>query len=154
MVRRMTLPNGHCVNVEIVRHRGAVLIVPFLSEDTLIILRQFRPVIGRYLYEFPAGTLEVNERPLACAKRELIEETGYAAKKIRRVGVIFPVPGYSTEEISMYTAEGLMPQERIPEKDEVIRVKIVTRAQLRRLFKEGALRDAKTICALASCGIL
>jgi ADP-ribose pyrophosphatase len=131
-----------------------VLIVPFLSRDRLIILRQFRSAVNRYLYEFPAGTLEIGESPVSCAKRELIEETGYAASRLKQLGGIFPVPGYSTEKIVIYQANGLKRRERLIQKDEVIRVEIKTPAQLQRLFHENKLQDAKTICALAFCGIL
>ena len=101
------LPNGHITNVEIIQHPGAVLIVPFLGIDRIILLRQFRPVLNAYLYELPAGTLNSNESLLQCARRELIEETGYSAQKWLKVGKIFPVPGYSTEIITIFKAQSL-----------------------------------------------
>ena len=100
-LKNILLPNGYLATFEIVKHRGAVLIVPLLANNKVILLRQLRPVIGRYIYELPAGTLEKQESPLACAKREIIEETGYRAKKITKLGEIFPVPGCSTEKIIM-----------------------------------------------------
>jgi ADP-ribose pyrophosphatase len=135
-----------------VKHPGASLVVPFLDRDTVIMLRQLRPVIGRYIYEFPAGTLDPGESPLSCAKREIVEETGYFARSLRRLGVIYPVPGYSTEEIYIYGAHGLCPVAREPEEDEVIEHRPMKRPEVRRLFRRGRIVDAKTIAALAYCG--
>lgn len=153
-VEEVHLPNGRVRPFEMVKHPGAVVIVPFLSNDTVILLRQFRPVIRKFLYEFPAGTLETGERPLACARRELQEETGYAAKRITKLGYIYPVPGYSTEKLILYKAEGLTPVNVSCEDDEVIKVKTFTREQILKLFHSGKLVDAKTICCLALCGWL
>ncbi len=158
------LPNGHIVNLEIIHHPGAVLIVPFLAADRILLLRQFRPVFNTYLYELPAGTLNPKENVLQCARRELIEETGYCAQKWRKVGKIFPVPGYSTETITIFKAQSLRslkeiakkgtPQDVHQDPDEVIKVHIVNQSQIRSLFRKGRIYDAKTICALAFCGML
>lgn len=153
-VKKVRLPNGYLATFEIIRHPGAALIVPMLSKDKLIMLRQLRPVIGSYIYELPAGTIDEGESPLECARREIVEETGYSAKKMERLGSIYPVPGYSTEKIVIYKAEGLKSRHRHAEKDEVIRLKVLTRSAIRRLFKSGRIVDAKTIAALAFCGWL
>src|SRR3990167_3555163 len=85
-VKRMRLPNGYMATFEIVKHPGAALIVPFLNKDKIIMLRQLRPVINSYIYELPAGTLGKRESPLSCARREIVEETGYSAKRFTLVG--------------------------------------------------------------------
>lgn len=149
-----TLPNGYVATFEMIRHPGAALIIPFLAKDKVILLRQLRPVIDSYIYELPAGTLDKGEGPEACARREIIEETGYSAKKITYLGKIFPVPGYSTERIFIYKAEGLKAVRREAEEDEVIEAMVFTRAQIKRLFKKGKIVDAKTISAFAMCGWL
>ena len=150
------LPNGRRIQLETIEHPGAVLIVPFLNADRLVLIRQFRPVLNMYLYELPAGTLNPGERPLSCAGRELMEETGYRAGTLVKVGKIFPVPGYSTEVITIFKAQQLKSIKQISQKDadEVIRVCVMTRAQIKKLFARGRMNDAKTISALAFCGVL
>ncbi len=152
--RTTKLPNGNTIALELVDHPGAVLIVPFLTRNKVILLRQFRAVINSYIFELPAGTLEKGEQPLACARREIIEETGYSARKFTKLGIIYPVPGYSTEKITMYTAEGLIMRGVACEADEVIETLVVTRKTVREFFKAGKIIDAKTICAFAHCGWL
>lgn len=153
-VRKQRLPNGYLATFETIKHPGAALIVPFLSADKIIILRQLRPVINSYIYELPAGTLGRAESALNCARREIIEETGYSAKKFTFLGKIYPVPGYSTEKIVIYKAEKLKKEKRLAEKDEIIKNHILTRAEIKKLFKSGRIVDAKTIAALALCGWL
>jgi ADP-ribose pyrophosphatase len=148
------LPHGYVATFEMIKHPGASLIVPFLSKDKMIMLRQLRPVIGSYIYELPAGTLDKNESPLSCARREIIEETGYSAGKFTLLGKIYPVPGYSTEKIFIYKAERLKKKERVAEKDEVIESHIFTKSRIKDLFKRGRIIDAKTICALTFCSWL
>jgi ADP-ribose pyrophosphatase len=137
-----------------INHPGAALIVPFLSKNKVVFLRQYRPVIKKYLHELPAGTREKEEKHLSCARRELIEETGYAAGKLIKLGYIYPVPGYSTEKIVIYKAVNLKPVKRALEKDEIITQSIVSKEKLRRLFAAGKINDAKTICAFTLCGWL
>jgi ADP-ribose pyrophosphatase len=154
ITKQVRLPNGYRVRLELIRHPGAALIVPFIAKGRMLLLRQLRPVIGSYLYELPAGTLHRGESPLACARREIVEETGYSAARLVRLGTLHPVPGYSTETITVYKAEGLKRKGRAEEKDEIIESRVVTRGEVRRLFKSGRLTDAKTISALAMCGWL
>jgi ADP-ribose pyrophosphatase len=153
-VKKVRLPHGHVATFEIIKHPGAALIVPFLSADKVIMLRQLRPVINSYIYELPAGTLGKNEPPLACARREMIEETGYSAGSLKFLGAIYPVPGYSTEKIFIYKAGALKKRECAAEADEVIRTGVFTKAEIKRLFKSGRVVDAKTIAAFAMCGWL
>jgi len=154
-VMKKRLPNGYTATFEIIKHPGAALVVPFVSKDRIIMLRQLRPVIGSYIYELVAGTLGKNEKPLACARREIVEETAYRAKRFTYLGMIYPVPGYSTERIYIYKAEGLSPvADHVAEPDEVIRTIVMTRQEIGRLFKAGKITDAKTIAALAMCGWL
>lgn len=152
--KKTRLPNGFIVDLDIIRHPGAVLAVPFVNHEKIVLLRQYRPVVKTYLWELPAGTLKRAEKPSSCVRREIIEETGFKAKKIRRLGEIFPVPGYSTEKITIFRATGLSRAEPETEEDEVIEVCFAGKKQVQRLFKQGKIRDAKTICALAMCGWL
>ena len=154
VVKKVRLPNGYVATLETIKHPGAALIVPFVARDKVILLRQYRAVIGSYIYELPAGTLDKNESHLECARREIIEETGLSAKRFTYIGKIFPVPGYSTECIYIYKAEGLRKEEHKAEKDEVIFSRVVTKAGVRRLFRSGRIVDAKTISAFAMCGWL
>jgi ADP-ribose pyrophosphatase len=148
---RVRLANKHSVNLEIVRHPGATLIIPFLSNNKIILLKQFRPVVNSFLYELPAGTISEKETALSCAKREILEETGYIAKRLKKLGYVYPVPGYSTEKITIFKATGLSKCRHNREPDEIISLFTVDRAKLKSLFRRGKIRDAKTICALALC---
>ncbi len=150
-IGKKLLPNGYLARFEIIKHPGAALVVPFLTKDKIILLKQLRPVINSYIYELPAGTLDKNEPPLSCARREIIEETGYAAKKFTKLGEIYPVPGYSTEKITIFKAESLTKRHRIPEQDEIIESFEFDKKKIKKLFKSGKIIDAKTICALALC---
>jgi len=149
---RVLFPNGYDAYLEVVEHPGAALIVPFLSKDKIIMLKQYRPVIDSYIYELPAGTLEKNETHLNCAKREIIEETGYMAGRVKKIGMIFPAPGYTTENILIFRADKLKRTDVRPEEDEVIDIEVMDKKKVRKLIKSGRIVDAKTICALRLCG--
>lgn len=149
-----TLPNGIKTTVDVVEHPGAVLILPFLGQDRIILLRQYRPSIKKYLWELPAGTLKPKESPVRCAKRELVEETGYQAQRILKLGKIYPVPGYSTEVITLFQAEKLSRQYAAKDKDEVIEARSVSIKDVKKMFNAGRIMDAKTICALALSRLL
>lgn len=151
VTQKTRLPNGYEACLEIVKHPGAVLIVPFLNNDTIILLRQFRPVVNTYIYELPAGTLKKRETPFSCAKREIAEETGFSARKLTKLGFVYPVPGYSTEKITFFKAEGLNQQKDKGDKDEIIEILPMGRQRVMDMFKSGKFVDAKTICALALC---
>ncbi len=148
------LPNGRVIKISYINHPGAVIIAPFISRDKIVFMRQFRPALKKYIYELPAGTLDPNESLATCAKRELIEETGFRAKKMTKLGQIYPVPGYSTEIIYIFKAEGLTQGIAEPEEYEVIENIIMTKPQVKKLFKSGQLQDAKSICTLTFCGWL
>jgi len=149
---RLKLPNGRTGRFDEIRHPGAALIVPFLGED-IVLIRQYRAVIGKYLWEFPAGILEKGETPLACAKRELIEETGYAILGIKKLGKIYTSPGFCDEVIHVYRAVCGVQGSHNRDHDEVIRVRRMKRLYVRKLLRNGRILDSKTIAALALAGI-
>jgi ADP-ribose pyrophosphatase len=152
-VERHRLPNGHVTDLEIVRHPGAVLIVPILGEK-VILIKQYRPVIDSYIWELPAGTLKKGEPPLKCAKREMAEEIGYEAANWKKIGRIYTTPGFSTERIYLYTARRLKKAPHKKEDDEIITQRAFKKREIKRLLDSGNITDAKTICALELAGIL
>ena len=148
------LPNGREAYFEEVDHPGAALIVPFVA-GRIVFIRQYRDVIGKYIWELPAGTLEPGETPYVCAEREVMEETGCRARNLKRIGVIYSTPGFCNERIYIYRADCEEVTEGPRRNDgELIRVKKLSRNEIRGLFRSGRINDSKTIAALSFAGIL
>jgi ADP-ribose pyrophosphatase len=141
-------PQGRTFKRQTLVHPGAVAILARDARGRFLMLRQFRAAVRGTLLEIPAGTLEPGERPPACARRELIEETGFAARRWRKLGAVYLAPGYSTELIHLYAAWDLHPAQGQPDADEHIRVVAMTQAQVNSAVHSGRVRDAKTLCAL------
>ena len=148
------LPNGIRHTVHMIDHPGAVLILPVFSARKVVLLRQFRPALDSYLYEFPCGTLNAGESPLTCARRELAEEAGFAARTYRKLGAIHTAPGYTNEQVVLYSAHDLTPHKTAGDPDEIISVQLVSRTQIKSMVANRKITDAKTICALAFTGWL
>ena len=149
---KVKYPTGYKAKVEYIKHPGSVGIIPFLDKDRIILLRQFRPVIGKFVWEIPAGTLEKREIPYSCARREIKEETGYKARYIKKIGVIYLACGYSTEKMTIYKATGLSTLgKNSPEKDkdELIICKAISVAKVKEMALSGKIEDSKTLAALA-----
>lgn len=151
---KVMLPNGTEVRLECIKHPGATAIVPFLTKDNILLIRQYRPVVDKYIWEIPAGTLKRGESPVRCAKRELEEEVGYKAGAIKYLAHIYTTPGFTNECIHMYKASRLSKVKVKPESDEILSVRNFTAREIRRMFKKGRIIDAKTIAGLAICGII
>ena len=149
-INRIELPNGHEGEYGSIKFPNAALAVPITSENKVIILRQYRFAVSRYLLEFPAGTLEIGETPLNSIKREIKEETGYKANKWDELGVLVPAPGYADEEIYLFLARELTKLDLVPEGDldEDIEVLIKEPSELDKLIASGReTLDAKTVTA-------
>lgn len=151
---RKKLPNGLMHTVQLIDHPGAVLIMPFYSPRKVVLLRQYRPTLDNYLYEFPCGTLDPQESVLRCARRELAEEAGYGARNFRKMGAIHTAPGFTNEKIVLYAAHNLYSQTAVGDPDEIISVQLVSRTQIKMMITRHQITDAKTICALAFAGWL
>ena len=147
-VDQVMLRNGKTTKREVIEHRGAAAIVPIIEERNVVLVRQYRYAIATDLLEIPAGTMEQGEEPEECAVRELEEETGYRCKEIEKIMEIFSVPGYSTEEIHVYLAKGLVKSEMHTEEDEQINLEILPLENALGKIRSGEIRDAKSICAL------
>ena len=148
LVDEVELPNGHVTQRDVVRHPGAVAIVPILDDGRVALIRQFRYATGKTLLEIPAGTLEQGEPPLECAARELREETGYEAKEFEPLLSCFMVPGYSDEVIHFFVARGLSVVGDDPEIDEEITLELYSQEEVRRMIEENVIEDAKTIVGI------
>lgn len=155
MVREnVTLENGVTIDMDIIRHPGASAMVPLTDDGKVVLIRQYRHAVGGYIWEIPAGTLDPDESPLACARRELAEETGYTAESMEALGQITPVPGYSDERIHLFLAKGLRPSGQNLDADEVMDVHEVAIDEVFAMIDRGEIEDCKTICGLykALCG--
>ena len=146
---KVTLPNGLTVSLDVIRHPGASAIVPMKDAEHVVLIRQYRHAAGGFILEIPAGTLDgPQEDPFDCAKRELQEETGFSAENFRKLGEIFPVPGYSDEKVTLFLATGLKKAEQNLDHDEVLDVEIVPFQKALDMISDGSIVDAKTIVGL------
>lgn len=149
--KTIRLPTGREREKVIVHPSGAVAILP-LQGDRCKLLRQYRYAIDLHIIEAPAGTMEEGEDPLATARRELIEETGFAAGTIIPRGFIYTTPGFTDEKIFLFEARDLSPsQEFGKDEDEVIEVIDVATSDLPDMIRDGSIVDGKTICLIQRC---
>ena len=149
---RVALPDGSETIREYIVHPGAVMIVPLLDDDRVIVERQWRYPMGRAMLEFPAGKLEPGEPVLDCAVRELIEETGYRAAEWARAGILHNAIGYSDEGIEIWFARGLTLGERSLDAGEFLDVFEASVDSLEDAARRGEVTDAKTLIGLLWLG--
>lgn len=142
------LNNGRVATRELVRHPGAVAIVPLDAAGNVVMVQQFRFAAGRVLLEIPAGTLEPNEDPDVCAERELREETGYRPGRLEKLGGIYVAPGYTTEFIHLYLATDLIEDPLAMDADEDIHTVRMSLEEALRKIEHGEIVDGKSATAL------
>ncbi len=148
LVNEVIYAKGKNISVDLIKHPGAVVIIPVLNNNKVVLLKQFRPAVKKYIYEFPAGTLNQNETPLSAANRELEEETGFVAKKLDKVFKVIPVPGYSTEIMHFFIAKDLIKGKLNLDKDEILKAEVIGIDKILSLAKKGKISDAKTLVGI------
>ena len=149
-LRRDTViePGGVRADRDIIVHPGSVVVLPVFEDGSVLLIRQYRHTVGDFLWELVAGRKEPKETPVTAARRELLEETGYKAKRFRKLLHVIPTPGFVDEWMWIFAAEGLAAGPAQPEEDEKITSKIFTLKQIDTMIQRGTLRDAKSICGL------
>jgi ADP-ribose pyrophosphatase len=140
--------DGRAVEREVVHHPGAVLVVPRLEDERLVLVRNERVAVDAHLLELPAGKLEPGEAPQAAASRELEEETGYRPGRIRALGEFYTSPGFCDELMRVFVADQLEPVGQKLEPGENIEVQVIARSEVMAMIGDGRIRDGKTIAAL------
>lgn len=140
--------DGQPVLREVVEHKGSVVVLPVFPDGRILLVRQYRYTVGAFLWELVAGRIEPGETPLAAARRELREETGYRARRFRRLLAFYPTPGFVTEAMHLYRASGLTVGRAQPESDEALEARAFTRGELVRMIRWGQLRDGKSLVGI------
>ncbi|MEM9587479.1 MAG: NUDIX hydrolase [Planctomycetota bacterium] len=140
--------DGKSYKREVIRHPGAVVLLPLLDDDRVVMIRNARPTVGEVLLELPAGTREPDEAPEVTARRELAEETGYVAEKFDELHRFYSAPGISDEMMHLFVARSLTEGKPDREAVEQIENQIVHRDQIELMIREGKIRDAKTLIGL------
>jgi ADP-ribose pyrophosphatase len=141
-------PTGLRATREVITHPGSVVVLPVLSDGRIVLIRQYRHATRQFLWELVAGRIDGGENPRRAAARELIEETGYRAKRFRIFLEVFPTPGFLEERMYILLAEGVTPGEAHPEEDEKITAKAFTKKELETMIGRGRLHDAKSIAGI------
>jgi len=141
-------PGGVRAEREVVHHAGSVVILAHSDDGRIVLVRQYRYPVRESLWELTAGVMKPGERPLAAARRELLEETGYRARKWRLLFNFFPSPGILTEKMFLVEAIGLTRSKPHPDPDERIEVGHFTPGQLTKMIKSGRIHDGKTLVGL------
>jgi ADP-ribose pyrophosphatase len=141
-------PSGLRATREVITHPGSVVVLPVLPDGRIVMVRQYRHATRQYLWELVAGRKEPEETPKQGAARELLEETGYRAKRFKVFLDVFPTPGFLEERMYLLLAEGLTAGEAQPEEDEKIEVRAYKLKELKQMIKSGRLRDAKSIAGI------
>ena len=143
--------DGEIIHRDVIRHPGAALVLPVLSDGSIVMIRNYRYAVDQYLWELPCGTLDPGESPLDCAVRELKEETGFTTSNIniKKLAKSFSCPGYADEIVHSYLATDLTRGEQKLEVYEDITVEIMSDAKVRRMVADNEVTDAKSIAALS-----
>jgi ADP-ribose pyrophosphatase len=148
-VDRVRMPSGAETVREVVRHRGAVVVLPLHEDRRIELVRQFRYPMGEVLLELPAGKLDPDEEPVACARRELAEETGWKPVEIHDLGSFFTTPGFTDEVLHAFIATPLDPAPEVGrDPDEAIEIVTMTVEEAHDAARSGQIRDSKTIATL------
>ena len=148
-VDRVLLPNGGEAVREVVRHKGAVVVLPLHNDRKIEFVRQYRYPMGEVLLELPAGKLDPGEEPVACAGRELAEETGWKPVEIYELGSFFTTPGFTDEVLHAFIATPLEPAPEIAQDpDEAIENVTMTLDEALDACRDGTIRDCKTLATL------
>ena len=148
-IDELRYPDGRVAKMECVRHRGSVVLLPMTAPDRILLVRQYRYVVNRWLWELPAGTLEPNETLEAAALRECHEEVGKIAGRAQKLGSFFPSPGFCDEEMNFYLLTDLrdrLPGEAAPHQDldEILHVKEFSVNEVREMVRVREIDDMKT----------
>lgn len=152
-IDEVRFPNGSTGTLEMVRHPGASAVLPVASDPgepnpQILLLKQYRYAAGAFIYEVPAGRLDPGEDPLDCARRELLEETGYRAERFERLTGFFTTPGFTDEYIHAFVASGLSSGAPSHEADEFISVETLALSRALSMIEQGQIVDGKTIITL------
>ncbi len=139
----VTLDNGAAAYREVVEHPGGACVLPFNGE-AFVFIRQFRIALEQYLIEAPAGKLEPGETPKGCAEKELREETGYVARQLIELGMVYPTVGFCNEVIHLFLATGLSQVGRCLEPEERLESVYISTQEVRRMMLNNAFFDGKT----------
>jgi ADP-ribose pyrophosphatase len=141
-------PSGVRTTREVITHPGSVVVLPVLPDGRILLIQQYRHATRQYLWELVAGRMDPGETPKVAAARELIEETGFRAQRLRVFLDVFPTPGFLEERMFILLAEELTAGEAEPEDDEKIVSRAYRRKQLEEMIRSGKLRDAKSIAGI------
>jgi len=141
-------PNGIRATRDVVTHNGSVVVLPVFPDGRILMVRQYRYSVGETLWELVAGRIDKGEKPLPAARRELLEETGYRARRFIKLFKAYPTPGFVQEFMIVYAATGLTRGVAQPDEDEVITTRAFTPGALEKMMRSGALRDAKSIAGV------
>jgi ADP-ribose pyrophosphatase len=145
---RVIEPSGVEATRDIIVHPGSVVVLPVLPDGSIVLIRQYRHSVGQYLWELVAGRRDGDESFAAGARRELREETGYTAGRMRQLLDLFPSPGFLRENMVIFLATGLKKGAANPEPDEKITQRIVSLREAERWIRSGKIRDGKTVAGI------
>jgi ADP-ribose pyrophosphatase len=149
--------DGRAHTLDYVKHPGAAVVLPVLGDGRVALIRNHRPVVDDFVWELPAGTLDGEEAPEVCARRELIEEAGYEAGSIEPLSAFYSTPGVTDEVLHAFVATDLRRVERSLEPDERIEVHLVEGSEAVAMARDGRMKDSKSMLALllaASRGLI
>ena len=143
-----TLPNGKKMMAEFIHHPGSSGVIPLMDESSVVLIRQYRPILKDFIWEIPSGTMLPGEDPLTCAKRELEEECGFLGRRFEKVGEILVAPWYSDERTHLYLAKELTPCKQRLDEDEILTTHIISFDQAMKMVEKGEIQDSTTMIGL------